>query len=44
MGEELKVGRPGLYPVSCANLGHLMVAQHCCLYLNVCFIEHVCSA
>ena len=25
------------YPVSCAGLGHLMMAKHCPLSLNVCF-------
>ena len=25
------------YPVSCASLGHLLMAQHCYLCLNVCF-------
>ena len=25
------------YPVSCASLGHLLMAQHCPLSLNVCF-------
>ena len=25
------------YPVSCASLGHLLMAQHCHLCLNVCF-------
>ena len=25
------------YPVSCASLGHLLIAQHCHLYLNACF-------
>ena len=25
------------YPVSCASLGHLLIAQHCNLCLSVCF-------
>ena len=25
------------YPVSCASVGHLLMAQHCHLCLNVCF-------
>ena len=25
------------YPVSCASMGHLLMAQHCPLCLNVCF-------
>ena len=25
------------YPVSCASLGHLLMAQHCHLCLNICF-------
>ena len=26
-----------MYFVSCANLGHQLMAQHCCLHLNICF-------
>ena len=26
-----------IYPVSCAGLGHLLMAKHCPLSLNVCF-------
>ena len=25
------------FPVSCASMGHLLMAQHCPLCLNVCF-------
>ena len=28
------------YPVSCASLGHLLMAKHCPLSLNVCFNPH----
>ena len=36
-GAKLILKANPAYPVSCASLGHLLMAQHCQLCLNVCF-------
>ena len=43
LGAKLILTADLAYPVSCASLGHLLMAQHCHLCLKVCFSSPTAS-